>query len=226
MDREKKELLVVVSWAVWNARNDRVWKNKVQSVDSIISSVKGFLNAQSAGFELSSSSLIHGDGAEHWAAPQEHSVKVNVDTAVFGETRQFRIGLVARDAQGLLIEGRTKIFQGHSSPKFIEAMGIRQALSWIKARHWQKVVLETDCLSVVQALRSSIFMISTFGQVVNDCKAMLNVLKNVSIYFVRRSTNMVAHKFARASVSFPDCIFSLKSVPTDLLPGLVTEMVI
>uniref|UniRef100_A0A803QQX8 Reverse transcriptase zinc-binding domain-containing protein n=1 Tax=Cannabis sativa TaxID=3483 RepID=A0A803QQX8_CANSA len=102
VDWEEKELLVAISWAIWNARNDRVWQNKIVGMDIIILLVRGFLNqwlnAQNDGLELSFTSFLPSDGAEHWMAPQEKSVKVNVDAAMFGETRQFGIGFVARDA--------------------------------------------------------------------------------------------------------------------------------
>ncbi|XP_060965664.1 uncharacterized protein LOC133034574 [Cannabis sativa] len=170
---------------------------------------KGYLsqwkNAHSSGLELLSTGLINGDGAEHWVPPTENTIKVNVDAAIFETTRQFGIGWAARDTRGVLISGHTRLFNVQATPELAEAVGIREVLSWIKTSRLQQVVIETDCLSVVQPLRSSIVMISTFGQVVNDCKALLIELKNVSIYFIRRSVNTVAHEFARAFVSFPDC---------------------
>ncbi|XP_030494821.2 uncharacterized protein LOC115710603 [Cannabis sativa] len=230
MEKEDRELLVAVAWAIWNARNDRVWQNKIKTVENIVMSAKCYLSqwkhAHSSGLELLSAGLNQGDGAEHWVPPIENNVKVNVDAAIFEASRQFGVGWVARDARGLLIHGHTKLFNVQATPELAEAVGIREALSWIKSSGLQQVVLETDCLSIVQALRSSIVMISTFGQVVNECKALLNDLRTISIYFIHRSANTVAHELARASVSFPDCNFSLDSVPTVLLHVLVTNMII
>ncbi|KAM6563384.1 hypothetical protein CsatB_023382 [Cannabis sativa] len=230
MEKEDRELLVAVAWAIWNARNDRVWQNKIKTVENIVTSAKGYLsqwkNAHSSGLELLSAGLNQGDGAEHWVPPIENNVNVNVDAAIFEASRQFGVCWVARDSRGLLINGHTKLFNVQATLELAEAVGIWEALSWIKSSGLQQVVLETDCLSVVQALRSSIVMISTFGQVINECKALLNDLRTVSVYFICRSANTVAHELARASVSFPDCNFSLDSVPTVLLPVLVTDMVI
>ncbi|KAL1831294.1 hypothetical protein ACET3Z_000945 [Daucus carota] len=36
--------------------------------------------------------------------------------------------------------------QGTIDPELAEAIGIREALSWVKNMDWQNVVLETDCL--------------------------------------------------------------------------------
>ncbi|XP_060967048.1 uncharacterized protein LOC133035200 [Cannabis sativa] len=207
-----------------------VWQDKRVRVDSIVSLAKSFLNqwknAQESVIETTFSGYITEDDAVCWVPPHVNSVKINVDAALFNETRQFGVGLVARDTQGMLIEGCTKLFQGQVSPPTAEAMGFREVLSWIKKKQWTNVCIETDCLPMVQALRSTIDMRSMFGQVVNVCKDTIKVLKDVSVYFVRRSANMVAHNFARASIFYPDCTFSLESVPTDLLPILVAEMVI
>uniref|UniRef100_A0A803Q085 RNase H type-1 domain-containing protein n=1 Tax=Cannabis sativa TaxID=3483 RepID=A0A803Q085_CANSA len=164
------------------------------------------------------------DGDEHWATPSPNSVKVNVDAAMFVDTHNFGFGMVARDCCGVLIQGKTVCCQGHVDPPITEAMGVREALSWIKTFPWQLVTLETDSLVVVQALRSSMDMISLFGLVIKDCKNLLATMCNVSIFFVKRSTNSVAHAFARASSSYSDCVFSLGDVPTVLLPVLVVEV--
>uniref|UniRef100_A0A803R5J5 RNase H type-1 domain-containing protein n=1 Tax=Cannabis sativa TaxID=3483 RepID=A0A803R5J5_CANSA len=66
-------------------------------------------------------------------------------------------------------------------------------------------------------------MISSFGSVIQECKALLMELGNVLIYFVRRSANSVAHSFARASSFYLDRTFSMGDVLTELLPCLVPE---
>uniref|UniRef100_A0A803NRL8 RNase H type-1 domain-containing protein n=1 Tax=Cannabis sativa TaxID=3483 RepID=A0A803NRL8_CANSA len=164
-----------------------------------------------------------GDGAECWSTPGTNSVKINVDAALFEDERGFGIGAVARDDKGLLIEGVCKDFQGKVEPLLAEAIGVKEALSWIKLRDWQQVLVEADCMGVVQALRSSLDMVSLFGCVINDCNKLLFELRNASVFFVKRSANKVAHAFAKASLFYPDRIFPLEDVPVDLLPSLVAE---
>uniref|UniRef100_A0A803QH35 RNase H type-1 domain-containing protein n=1 Tax=Cannabis sativa TaxID=3483 RepID=A0A803QH35_CANSA len=113
--------------------------------------------------------------------------------------------------------------QGVIQPVVAEALGVKEALSWIKEKGWIGVYVETDCLSVTQALRSATNMISLFGSIINDCKAILSELSNDSVYFIKRSANMVAHSFARAANLYPGRRFSLEFVPTELLPLLVAE---
>uniref|UniRef100_A0A803NFE6 Reverse transcriptase domain-containing protein n=1 Tax=Cannabis sativa TaxID=3483 RepID=A0A803NFE6_CANSA len=144
-------------------------------------------NAQNSLIESSENGFIPGDGLEHWVSPIHNSVKINVDAALFESNHSFGFGMVLRDSRGVLVHGRTVLKQGDVNPALAEAMGVREALSWIKTLPLHQCVLETDSLVVVQAIRSSIDMISLFGLVIKDCKELLATLRNVSIYLVKRS---------------------------------------
>uniref|UniRef100_A0A803P564 Reverse transcriptase zinc-binding domain-containing protein n=1 Tax=Cannabis sativa TaxID=3483 RepID=A0A803P564_CANSA len=143
---------IALCWAIWNARNDKVWQNKVMGIESIVASPTNYLNqwrvAQNSNNEMLFTGFIPGDGAEQWCAPIGNSIKVNVDAIVFSDNSTYGIGFVARDSNNFFVEGGTKLFHGSISP-VAEAIGVWEALSWIKDR-WLSVVLETDCLSVVQ----------------------------------------------------------------------------
>ncbi|XP_062080402.1 uncharacterized protein LOC133785162 [Humulus lupulus] len=226
-DSETQCLLSTVCWALWGARNNAVWNNKFTGTSNIVGSAKGFLdhwrNAQKSDFDSSSSTLERGDGAEQWTVPRLHSVKVNVDATIFQEHQKFGVGFVARDDKGMLLEGGTRLYHGSIDPILTEVMGMREALSWIKSKQWHQVYVESDCLVIVQAIRSTTEMISPFGKIINDCRTLLGDMQNVVLSFVKRSANMVVHDFARASILYPDRLFSLGDVPADLLPTLVTE---
>lgn len=83
------------------------------------------------------------------------------------------------------------------------------------------VLIESDCLIVVQAVTSSMAMFSPFGLLVKDCRALLSMLCNVSLHFVKRSANNVAHSIARASCSQSDRIFNRGDVSVNGLSTLV-----
>ncbi|KAM6549548.1 hypothetical protein CsatB_021224 [Cannabis sativa] len=220
-------LMCALCWAIWDRRNEMVWKKKESGLDSIVMSAKGYLDhwtsAQNSLIETSWTGLQSGDGAELWCPPTENSIKINVDAAMFDGGNSYGIGLVARDRYSPLVEAKMECFLGRVNPEVAEAIGVREALSWIKNRNWPRVVVETDCLTVVQALRSSVHMISLFGQIINECKQLMLELSHVSVFFVKRSANVVAHSFARASHFHSGCIFDLENVPIELLPCLVTE---
>ena len=65
--------------------------------------------------------------------------------------------MIARDHEGRLAEAASSCRKGCiDHPELAEAIGIKEALSWVKAKDWRRVILETDCLVVTQAIRSAV----------------------------------------------------------------------
>lgn len=64
-----------------------------------------------------------------WVKPLQNSVKISADAAVFEKRDGVGFGLVARGADGLLIEAKTRFHSGLVSPVVAEGMAINEALS-------------------------------------------------------------------------------------------------
>lgn len=82
----------------------------------------------------------------------------------------------------------------------MEAVVIREALSWVKDRRKDFVIMEIDCLHMAQAVNSLATDDSTFGLIINDCKNILATLQHVRVAHVKRSANTAAHRLARVAV--------------------------
>ncbi|XP_062100043.1 uncharacterized protein LOC133805913 [Humulus lupulus] len=198
-------------WAIWKVRNDVVWKGKIPRVATVhhlaTSMLEQWTRAQNKVETPTAAYLTKEDGVEKWRLPAEGVVKVNVDAALFSEIPAFIYACVARDSHGHVLEAITCCRQGVVSPEMAEAMGVREALSWIKRKNWNHVLIETDCLTVIQALRSRVKMDSYFGSVISECKSLWSALNLVDLLFVKRSANNVAHAIGRASCSVADRAF-------------------
>lgn len=59
-------------------------------------------------------------------------LKINVDRVVF--PNHVGIGSVARDCEGNFIASFQSTFRGHIDPREVEAMTIREVLSWVKGK--------------------------------------------------------------------------------------------
>ncbi|XP_074366433.1 uncharacterized protein LOC141707268 [Apium graveolens] len=86
------------------------------------------------------------DGNEQWHLPPDNSVKINVDATIFEDPRRYSYNFLTRDHSGFLVEAISKCSPGRVTPEFVEALGIREALSWTKMKGYRNVVVETDCL--------------------------------------------------------------------------------
>ncbi|XP_074337663.1 uncharacterized protein LOC141674859 [Apium graveolens] len=103
-------------------------------------------------------------GQVTWQAPMHNRVKINTDATLFSDINRFSHAQVVRDHNGELVEAMSRCHQGTISPEAAEAMGIREALSWVKQKQKQDVVIETDYLVVVQWIRSSYATLSYVGR--------------------------------------------------------------
>lgn len=155
------------------------------------------------------------DGSERWMTPDQNTVKINCDAATFEDSNCYSSAFVVRNDRGEVLEARSKCRVVSISPDIAEAMGVREALSWTKESNHQNVVIETDCLVVVQAMRASDLLSSYFGVLIKECKSMIHDLSSssVSVRFVKRSANKVADFLAKATYSPTDHIWRVSDHP-------------
>ncbi|XP_074351531.1 uncharacterized protein LOC141690649 [Apium graveolens] len=170
--------------------------------------------------------MTHNDGKEHWEYPRNGDLKVNTDAAIFTNSNRYSFSMVARDHLGELVEAKSSCKQGTIDPVLAEAIGIREALSWVKEHGWCGTAVETDCLAMVQAIRCSSVTLSYLGRVIDECKGLLAQLKerNVTLMFVKRSANKVAHYLARHSNSIADRSWRMEDVSPDFYRVMLDDL--
>ncbi|KAF4380062.1 hypothetical protein F8388_018186 [Cannabis sativa] len=95
MDDEKLGRVVMLCWAIWSARNDFLWKNRVRSVKNVVefaqSSLHQFLKAQGKSNLPPLSPPKPGDGSEVWIKPTV-GIKLNVDATLFEQDLKHGFG--------------------------------------------------------------------------------------------------------------------------------------
>lgn len=224
---DKKKELAMLCWAIWRGRNEIVWNNKGANVDRTVVMARNMLEAWTKAQDKNevprAAYLSTTDGRTKWEKPSREEIKINVDAALFEEAGTFSYACVARDDTGNLIEAISCCRTGNMAPEMVEVMGVREALSWVKRNHWRKVVVETDSLMVVESIRSTIPMPSYFGGVISECRDFLQSLPNVSLIFIRRSANKVAHFLARASSYVADRIIGKEDISPDFLDVIIGD---
>ncbi|KAL8121558.1 hypothetical protein AgCh_018338 [Apium graveolens] len=215
---------------VKKGRNALVWNNKGMVVSEIVESAVSILSqwhsAQDKFFDPSLGFMTHIDGDEHWCVPNDNMIKVNTDAAIFDNSQCFSFSAVARDHEGGLIEAISRCEGGQLASEVVEALGIKEALSWIKRKSWMEVVVETDSLVCVQAIRSGSVMLSYFGRVIAQCKQLPEELKdrNVSLKFVKRSANKVTHYLARHTCVISDRVWRVDNIHSEFIDVLSNDL--
>ncbi|MBA0732495.1 hypothetical protein Gogos_016582, partial [Gossypium gossypioides] len=76
----------------------------------------------------------------------------NVDASRFVMDESVGFAAVILDSYGHVLRSSTGRMEGLIEPLLAEAIAIRESLSWLKSLHLDRVVIESDCLMVVEAL--------------------------------------------------------------------------
>lgn len=141
--------------------------------------------------------MTQADGKTYWERSQIGRIKINTDA------NRYSYSMIARDHSGDLVEAAAYCKQGTIEPITAEALGIKEALSWVKKGEYSEVIIESDCLALIQAIRSATVNLLYLGRIVHDCKSLLVSLnkRNITLNFVKCSTNKVAHNYIARTTS-------------------------
>lgn len=110
--------------------------------------------------------------------PQNGIIKINVDAAILEDTSKYCFSVIVRDGVGDPVTATSKCRSGTIALELAEAIGIKEVLSWIKFEATQPAIVESDCLSVIQAIRCSTINLSYLSMIIDECKSLFSDLKN------------------------------------------------
>ena len=194
----------MICWGLWLNRNNKVWNGVNGRVQPVLNTAGQnlFLWQQSpknAYFSLIPNTPGHGSAC--WFMPCEGWYKCNVDRAIVSSRGMISLGAVIESAQGDFIAAKSDIFPGSFEAREAEAIGRREALSWLKKFAFHSVILEMDSLQVFNALHDKTIYPNGFGSIIDDCRALARSLGEVAFSFVRRSANSAAHTVAQVGGS-------------------------
>ncbi|XP_062089022.1 uncharacterized protein LOC133795584 [Humulus lupulus] len=225
-------LIPMLCWALWKSRNELIWNQKGAEAFEIVTlariTLEQWKNAQDRSFDLSLGFAHLSDGAVKWQPPRPGTIKINTDAALFVGPDRFSFAVVACNHEGSLLEAKASCVGGLVEPDFAEALGIREALSWIKTKDWHNVEVESDSLVSIQAIRSSSVFLSYFGRIIQDCRRLLLdlIYHEVSIKFVKRSANAVTHSLAKTTSIISDRIVFRSAIPPDMNCVLLNDLLV
>ena len=217
--------LAVTFWHIWEARNDtRNGKGHLAPV-RLAAKIKGYVDNI---VEVCYDRALHRRGEpemrSRWTPPPRDSVCVNVDAAVFSADQRMGMGMVIRDHYGVVKLIGNEGISGTYEPEMGEAFAIRRALVIARDNGFTKIILASDCLSMIQRIRALVRDRSCVGAVVSDIKTLATDFSTISFQHYNRSNNVVAHLLARRSEP-GICNISLAEVPDYVRDELCNDVV-
>nr|KYP52189.1 hypothetical protein KK1_025927 [Cajanus cajan] len=153
-----------------------------------------------------------------WTLNRKGIYTCNTDAAIFKDTNSYSFAFCLRDNHGRFKAATTGWYHGLSPRHEAEVIACIEAMSWLTNSSYENVLIELDCKTVVDDLHGSNQLLSEYGLLIQKGRSILASHKNLSVRFIRRQANHVAHSLARAARSYasphtfdfiPPCITSL-----------------
>ncbi|XP_019166531.1 PREDICTED: uncharacterized protein LOC109162266 [Ipomoea nil] len=222
------EQVVMVAWAIWEARNSLLWKQTVSDpkilVHHALLYAENWRNSRGLGESTTHSVRPNRNGAQ---SPNLVSgeVRVKIDVSMDHANQRMGFGWGVLDEEDKVLGVTMFTKRGLYMVREAEAMGAREALSWIKHNGWRRVSLETDAQMVTNAVTGGV-NISPFGSIVEEIRELLRQMPGVKFRYVHRNYNTFAHNLAKKALSYigDDRLEFFDRIPRYLVVvGLVTN---
>uniref|UniRef100_A0A8I6Z480 RNase H type-1 domain-containing protein n=1 Tax=Hordeum vulgare subsp. vulgare TaxID=112509 RepID=A0A8I6Z480_HORVV len=216
----------VTCWHIWDARNKLHEENITQHPSSVALKIKACVNMIVEHLFISSTNHRREPSpTTSWVPPPVGRVMINVDAALFSHDRSMGAGVVMRDHSGSCITCYGTGVPNVILPELAEAIAIQRGLLFSLGEGFQKVILGSDCLTVIQRINSLSQDRSLCGPVIQDIKQLRGSFMSCSIFHVRREQNVAAHLLARSCNQLechvwrgvsPECI--RETICMDIMP--------
>lgn len=145
---EEISKICITLWGIWFWRNKKVWDAKSVTpefaMDISFRVYSDWLEVKKHQMSSGHTGTSGSKGVDtKWTVPEIDVLKVNVDASVFLGAPTFRIGMVMRDHRGNFVVGKTMCLSAVDTIFEAEALGLREALSWIENQqlHDAKVMI-------------------------------------------------------------------------------------
>ncbi|KAG5514952.1 hypothetical protein RHGRI_036102 [Rhododendron griersonianum] len=200
--QDGKAIASLICWSIWKNRNQDLFEG--QQWEPLVVYEKAMLAWKE--FKVTCDLLeqrappFSSPCTQIWQSPLEGYIKLNVDGALNSQDGNGGVGFVARNRDAILVGAAMEIFKGPLSPRVIEALGFRFALT--TALHWgySRIIVEGDALQIVQALNGSRSFVDC-DTIILDCLQIAMNFSSCLFSHVKRGCNRVAHFVARKSLS-------------------------
>ncbi|GMI96661.1 hypothetical protein like AT3G25270 [Hibiscus trionum] len=209
--KSQQRTLVVIYWAIWQTRNQKLHENRTKNPVEVIQFVSSYLH------ELDGlDNISHQPSAQspsQWQPPAPNSFKVNFDASYDKATATSVSGGLVRDADGLIMAAFSCPNRFVRDPEAAEAIACFQAISFAKDAGFRRIVAEGDSLVVCSKINRQEQDLSRISPIIFSIKEKAKGFESITFVHVRRELNRAAHALARFGKSFSSTQIWLEEAP-------------
>jgi hypothetical protein len=163
-------VLAVTIWHIWETRNGIRHGEAMKHPNSLAEKIKAYVEMIEQ--HLCKPVSVHRRASRislpHWTPPPEGTVFISVDAALFAPSSRMGVGVVIRNHIGMCLFACSQVFDAVTSPELAEALAVRRALTLAQEEGFNKIILASDCLTVIKRMLSNTLDRTGIGVVIQD----------------------------------------------------------
>ncbi|XP_021718789.1 uncharacterized protein LOC110686471 [Chenopodium quinoa] len=193
--REWWDLFWSLLWGIWLKSNAWCFENKVLKIEDIITRAVYIVGEyEKANAKTPTDISIKQPPRHYWQATAMGCYMINSDAAIFRDSTA-GLGGVVRDSVGDVVVATCKI-SGCLEVNVLEALAARHSISIALEAGFNKLILESDSLKLINYLKHSKFEHTSFGLIMRDILHLANFSTSIEYSHVGRLGNGVTHKLS------------------------------
>jgi ribonuclease HI len=201
---ERDTVIILCSmWALWMMRNKRRHGEQPMNDHQAMTWARDTAHDL---WQLSQELKPRIDRPERpkWSLPKPGWVKINSDAAFQAAGNVGATACIIRDHQGAFRVAQARWYERSLDACMMESLACRDGLELAKQHGEQRVILETDCLELVNLWKKEAQR-SVIDPVLQEIQNLCLAFQDFSFVFVNRCCNKIAHVLAK-QVSNTRCL--------------------
>ncbi|XP_026443289.1 uncharacterized protein LOC113343256 [Papaver somniferum] len=210
-DKQAVLKCMLTAWFIWKNRCSKLFENIDQNILSTSHSINFMLK------QCQITTPQRRNNKQVWQLPLQNEVKINMDVAFDYNTKTIGLGLLIRDYTGFFQGIRCKFINGGVDSEQAECLVLKEAILFARQRNLRNVVLESDNLNVVNAVKNANSSVHWRNQVhVDEIRHLIISFPCFKLNYVNRTANNVAHVIAKTARSNRLCLDYYVNFPENI----------
>lgn len=202
-DTQSLDKFLAVAWSLWHRHNKRIYENEWSHPSLTFEFALAFQQSFSTR-KCQPSSTNQSFGK--WSKLPANYLKLNVDCTLLFDQKQAEIGLVLCDSSASLCFAASIGISYIQDPERIELLALLLGLQFCLTWGISHLLVECDCLLMVNACNNNTLMGSHLGNVIEEIRRIQHRFQVCNIQHIPREHNYLALTFARHTWQVSDIV--------------------
>lgn len=203
-------------WRLWKNRNELLFRSKdyeaQTTVEKVWEDVKEWNKRDEAKIPVAKPPIIE-EPVKRWTAPPPLWTKCNSDGSWNKDTEEGGgAGWILRDHHRSLLWAGAKKLNGLGSALEAEAEALRWAIYSMRGFAYRNVIFETDSLVLKRLITGEEELWPRMRPIIQEIQSLLEGDRGFQVGFYPRSSNKVADRIAKETVTFTSIVHKLYSI--------------